>query len=163
MNYLAELLDKKQKQHEIAGFDCGIAALNIWLTTQAGQAARKGHSVTFVIANDQNVVLGYYALAVRKSFPTESLPPQLAAVFPAGANAAVLARLAVDLAQQGKGVGAVLLREAMQRVKEMAAETGDVLLYVDAKDGQASFYVKYGFTPLASDPQTLFIRIDEIP
>lgn len=163
MTYLTELLDKKQKQHEIASFDCGTPVLNLWLRTQAGQAARKGHSVTFVITNDHNVVLGYYALAVRNRFPTESLPPQLAAVFPVGTNATVLARLAVDLSQQGKGVGAVLLREAMQRVKEMAAETGDVFLYVDAKDGQASFYTKYGFTPLPSDPQTLFIRIDEIP
>lgn len=163
MIYLTEPLDKKQKHHEIADFDCGTPALNIWLTNQAGQAARKGHSITFVITNDQNVVLGFYALAVRKHFPTEALPPQLAAAFPPGTNATVLARLAVDLSQQGKGIGAVLLREAMQRVKIMAAETGDVLLYVDAKDGQASFYTKYGFTPLPSDPQTLFIRIDEIP
>jgi GNAT superfamily N-acetyltransferase len=163
MIYLTELLDKKNKQHEIAGFDCGIAALNIWLKTQAGQAARKGHSVTFVITNEQNIVLGYYALAVRRHFPTESLPPQLAAVFPAAANATVLARLAVDLSQQGKGVGAVLLREAMQRVKEMAAETGDLLLYVDAKDGLVSFYTKYGFTPLVSDPQVLIMRIADIP
>ena len=163
MIYLTELLNKKNNHHEVGSFDCGTAALNIWLTTQAGQAARKGHSVTFVITSDQNVVLGYYALAVRRRFPTESLPPQLAAIFSSGTNATVLARLAVDLSQQGKGVGAVLLREAMQRVKEMAAETGDVLLYVDAKDGQARFYTKYGFTPLASDPQTLFIRIDEIP
>ncbi|MEN9865545.1 MAG: hypothetical protein RL748_1135 [Pseudomonadota bacterium] len=163
MTYLTELLDKKNQQHEIADFDCGTAALNIWLKTQAGQAARKGLSVTYVITNDQKVVLGFYALAVRKRFPTESLPPQLAKVFAAAPNATVLARLAVDLSQQGKGVGAVLLREAMQRVKAMAAETGDVLLYVDAKDGQASFYTKYGFTPLVSDPQTLFIRIDEIP
>ncbi len=163
MIYLTEPLDKKQKQHEIANFDCGTPVLNIWLKNQAGQAARKGHSITFVITNDQNVVLGFYALAVRKRFPAELLPPQLAAVFSPGTNATVLARLAVDLSQQGKGVGAVLLREAMQRVKIMAAETGDVLLYVDAKDGQASFYIKYGFTPLPSDPQTLFIRIDEIP
>lgn len=163
MVYLTELLDKKNKQHEIAGFDCGTPPLNIWLTNQAGQAARKDHSVTYVIANDKKIVLGYYALAVRKLYPTESLPPQLAAAFPAGANVTVLARLAVDLSQQGKGVGALLLREAMQRAKELAIQNGDVFLYVDAKDGQASFYEKYGFTPLATDPQTLFLRIDDIP
>lgn len=163
MIYLTELLDKKHNQHEIVSFNCGTPALNLWLTNQAGQAARKGHSVTYVIANDKKIVLGYYALAVRKFYPIELFPPQLAAIFPAGANATVLARLAVDLSQQGKGVGAVLLREAMQRAKELAAENGDVLLYVDAKDGQASFYEKYGFTPLATDPKTLFLRIDEIP
>lgn len=163
MIYLTELLDKKQKKHEIASFDCGVPVLNIWLTNQAGQAARKGHSVTYVIANQQKIVLGYYALAVRKFYPIASFPPQLAATFPAGANATVLARLAVDLSQQGKGVGALLLREAMHRVKDSAAENGDLLLFVDAKDGQASFYEKYGFTPLATDPQTLFMRIDEIP
>lgn len=162
MNYLTEPLDKKQKQHEIADFNCGTPVLNLWLKTQAGQAAKKRQSVTFVITNDQNVVLGFYALAVRKPFPTESLPPKLAAVFPIGTNATVLARLAIDVSQQGKGIGGLLLREAMQRVKEMATETGDLLLYVDAKDGQASFYTKYGFTPLVSDPQTLFIRIADI-
>ena len=162
MIYLTELLDKKNKQHERASFNCGNPVLNTWLTTQAGQAAKKGHSITYVIT-DAKIVLGYYALAVRKLYPIESLPPQLAVMFPAGANATVLARLAVDLSQQGKGVGALLLREAMQRVKEMASQNGDVLLYVDAKDGLASFYQKYGFTPLNTDSNTLFLRIDEIP
>lgn len=162
MSYLTEPLDKKSKQHEIVGFDCGIPALNIWLTTQAGQAARKGHSVTYVITNG-NVVVGYYAIAVRKFFPTESLPPQFSAQFPDGANATVVARLGVDKSQQGKGVGALLLREALQRIKAMAAETGDVFVYVDAKDGVAGFYEKYGFAPLATDPDTLVLRIDEIP
>lgn len=163
MAYLTELLDKKNKQHEIDEFDCGTAALNIWLTTQAGQAARKGRSVTYVITDDKRVVLGYYALDLRRLYPTELLPKEFEEKFPNEIPGTLLARLAVDLSVQGNGVGGILLVEAMQRVKQMAANNGDVLLFVDAKDGQASFYAKYGFTPLMTDPQTLFIRIDEIP
>lgn len=163
MNYLTEPLDKKHRQHSIDGFDCGTPVLNTWLTTQAGQAARKGLSVTYVITDDHNVVRGYYALAVRRLLPTGSLPEGFVAQFPDGTSGALLARLAVDKSVQGRGIGGALLIEAMQRVKQAAAENGNLLLFVDAKDGQVSFYAKYGFTPLATDPQMLFIRIDEIP
>lgn len=163
MNYLTEPLDKKQKKHDVSNFDCGTPVLNTWLKTQAGQAARKGYSITYVITDDANIVLGYYAIVVRKFYPTESLPIQFAEKFPAGTNVAILARLAVDLSQQGKGVGALLLREAMERIKGLAAETGDKLLIVDAKEGMVGFYEKYGFRPMPTDPQTLFLRIDEIP
>ena len=105
----------------------------------------------------------YYALVVRRFYPTESLPESFAPQFPDGTTGALLARLAVDQSMQGNGVGGTLLVEAMQRIKEAAAENGAVLLCVDAKDGQASFYLKYGFTPLTTDSQTLFIRVDEIP
>jgi GNAT superfamily N-acetyltransferase len=163
MIYLTELLDKKHKQHDIAGFDCGTSALNTWLKTQASQAAKKGSAITYVITDHNNVVRGYFALVARRPYPTESLPAEFAVKFPVDMPTALLARLAVDLSVQGKGVGGQLLLEAMQRIKQMAAENGDVLLFVDAKDGQASFYTKYGFTPMLTEPQTLFIRIDEIP
>ncbi|SFL89980.1 GNAT family N-acetyltransferase [Rugamonas rubra] len=163
MVYLTEPLDKEHKQHDIAGFDCGTPALNTWLKTQASQAARKGRSITYVIVDDDNTVRGYFALVARRPYPTESLPQEFAEKFPVSVPTALLARLAVDLSVQGKGVGGMLLVEAMQRVKQLAIENGDVLLFVDAKDGQASFYTKYGFTPLLTDPQTLFIRIDELP
>lgn len=163
MIYLTELLDKEHKRHEIAGFDCGVPALKLWLKTQAGQAARKGRSVTYVITDAGNVVRAYFALVMRRPYPSEPLPLEFAEKFPIDVPAALLARLAVDLTAQGKGLGGRLLVEAMQRIKQVAAENGDVLLFVDAKDGQSSFYQKYGFTPLVSDPQILYIRIDEIP
>ncbi|NRR31935.1 GNAT family N-acetyltransferase [Oxalobacteraceae bacterium] len=163
MIYLTEQLDTKQKQHKIAEFDCGVPALNTWLKTQAGQAARKARSITYVIADDDQMVLGYFALVVRRPYPTELLPEEFSAAFPVTVPTTLLARLAVALRVQGNGVGATLLVEAMQRIRQMAAVNGDVLLFVDAKDGQASFYQKYGFTPLASEPQTLFTRIDQIP
>ena len=73
------------------------------------------------------------------------------------------ARLAVDLSVPGKGIGGILLVAAMQRARQLVADNGDVLLFVDAKDGQAGFYTKYGFTPLLTDPKTRFIPSNEIP
>lgn len=163
MSYLTEPLDKEQKRHDIEQFDCGVPALNVWLKTQAGQAARKGRSMTYGIADERQVAKGYYALVARRPFPTSLLRDEFLEKFPVHVPTALLARLSVDLMAQGRGVGGLLLKEAMQRIKQVSAENGDVLLFVDAKDGQAGFYRKYGFTPLASDPQILFIRIDEIP
>jgi GNAT superfamily N-acetyltransferase len=163
MNYLTEVLDKKNKQHNIDSFTCGSKPLDIWLKTQANQSAKKGHSHSYVIADDANIVIGYYAIVVRKFFPQESLPESFDKKFPNGTTGALLARLAVDSTMQGKGIGAALLYDALQRIKNSAAETGALLLFVDAKEGKEDFYLKYGFTPLSSDPSTMFIRIDEIP
>ena len=76
---------------------------------------------------------------------------------------AVPEREGKHLSVQGKGVGGVLLVEAMPRARQMATDNGDVLRFVDAKDGQASFHAKYGFTALLTDQQTLFIPTSEIP
>ena len=53
-----------------------------------------------------------------------------------------------------KGLGAVLIAEALIRVASIAEQLGVAGLFVDAKDeSAAAFYRKHGFAPLVSNPK----------
>lgn len=152
--------------HDVLGFNCGNPVLTSWLQTTAGQHQKKSISKTYVLVNDAapNVVLGYYALAIRAMTPNAELPAAMAKRLPREVPGITLARLAVGLAEQGNGYGEILLIDAMRRVRAVAVEVGGYAVFVDAKDaGAADFYRKYAFTPFASDPLTLFMPIASIP
>lgn len=75
----------------------------------------------------------------------------------------LLARLAVDISAQGKGLGPHLLVEAMRKVAGAAREFGVFALAVDAKDEHAAdFYRKYGFTELRDQPLKLLMTTKTI-
>ena len=64
--------------HDIAGFDCGVASLNSWLERRATANQVSGASRTFVASEDRKVV-GYFALASSAVAPgrrARPLPPQ---------------------------------------------------------------------------------------
>lgn len=146
------------------GFRCGVASLDSWLTEHAAAADAVGSARTYVVTEgDGRRLVAYYALTVAslerdeatgrasKGMPRHPIPAML------------LARLAVDRSVQGRGVGAMLLADAMQRTLLVAEETGIRLLLVHAIDEQAkSFYLHYGFEPSPTDPLNLQLLIKDI-
>jgi GNAT superfamily N-acetyltransferase len=146
------------------GFHCGVASLDTWLVEHAAGADAAGSARTYVVIDDeQDRVVGYYALTVAslereeatgrasRGMPRHPIPSML------------LARLAVDESAQGEGVGAMLLADAMQRTLLVAEETGIRLLLVHAVDEDArNFYLHYGFEPSPSDPMNLQLLIKDI-
>jgi GNAT superfamily N-acetyltransferase len=146
------------------GFCCGVESLDNWLVEHAPAADAAGSSRTYVATDEeQNRVVGYYALTVAslereeatgrasKGMPRHPIPAML------------LARLAVDESAQGKGIGATLLADSMQRTLLVAEETGIRLLLVHAVDDSArSFYLHYGFEASPSDPMNLQLLIKDI-
>jgi predicted N-acetyltransferase YhbS len=111
-------IDKLSREHEVSAFDCANATLNEWLrkfalTNQQADSAR-----TYV-ALDGDVVAGYYALTTGSVHKHES-PQRIAkglANHPIGV--VLLARLAVDQRQQGKGLGKALLFDACLASKKL--------------------------------------------
>ena len=71
-----------------------------------------------------------------------------------------IGKLAVDLRQQGRGVGKWLLKEALAKAVEVSHHIGLYAVLVDAIDERAKgFYLKYGFVPFARQPMTLFLPL----
>lgn len=152
------------KQHDRAAFDCGECALNDFLQRHARQSHDRGAAKTFLaVANLEGAILGYYSLCpaslvyarvpeiVRKGLAHHEIP-----VFR-------LARLAVDLTVQGKGLGGQLLLAAGRRCLQAAAEVGGVAMLTDAKHERASkWYASWGAIPLADAPQTLLLPLATI-
>ncbi len=74
----------------------------------------------------------------------------------------LLARLAVDRAWQGKGLGAGLLKDAIIRVLTAAEGVGVRALLVHAKDEAAkAFYERYDFAPLPNYPMHLVLLLKD--
>src|ERR1039457_6086958 len=75
----------------------------------------------------------------------------------------VLARLAVDVAQQGRGLGTTLLQDALRRSEHAADEIGVRAVLVHAINESArTFYLRFGFTPTAIDDLRLILLMKDL-
>ncbi len=159
------LISKLDKSHDRKSFDCGNEALNRYIKQLASQILKRNEAVIYVAhkAND-NKVVGYYTLSTCHIQQSDD-PSLLKKQSPHGYIPCVLlGRLAVDIKQQGKGLGSDLLLHAMGAVKRLSDTIGIAYLIVDSKDDRAkSFYQAYRFTELTSNPSRLCYAVKDIP
>ncbi len=152
------------RQHDRTGFDCGEAALNDYLKRTAHQHIEKGISRTFVLVetDDPNNILGYFTLASCEVV-TSDLPENYAKKYPARAPAAKLARLAVSTGLQRRGLGAIMMAEAMRRTLAVVENIGIIGFFVDAKNQAArQYYEQFGFMALPDNPLVMFLPIHSL-
>jgi predicted N-acetyltransferase YhbS len=146
-------------RHEYLAFDSGVGELNDWLCRTAVVAAASGTAATWVLCRGKRVV-GYYALAMG-SVAHVGAPSRLRRGQPDPVPVLVLARLAVDNSEQGRGLGADLLRDALIRCVAGARQFGARAVVVDAIDeGAVGFYAHHGFVALGG--RRLYRRISDI-
>lgn len=160
---IVETLDKS---HNREIFDCGIDELNIFLKRYARQNQANSISNTFVAVNKSEAkttkknILGFYTLASGQ-IDASSLPnKQKHPAYPV--SIARLARLAVDLNHQNKGIGGYLLFDAINKIRAAADLIGIFAIVVDAKESAKSFYEHYRFIELSNSPCTFFLPMETI-
>ena len=99
----------------------------------------------FVVADEQQQVVGYYALAAG-SVSHEDAPGRIRRNMPDPIPVIVLGRLAVDMDWIGQGIGQGLLKDALQRALQTRQQVGARALLCHATDEAAkAFYLKHGF------------------
>ncbi len=153
------------KHHDRKNFDCGVADLNEYLDRFARQNHESGGAKTFVAVPPDKpaCVLGFYSISPG-SIEFSRVPAKLTKKL-ARYEVPVfrLARLAVSLACQGKGLGADLLLAAGERALAVASQIGGVALAIDAKDEKtARWYARFGAMPLLDDPLKLILPLATI-
>ena len=155
-------IEKLQPSHEVADFDCGKPPLNSFLKRFALVNQFNGSSQTYVACRNRRVV-GYYSLAVG-STGHETAPPRVTkglARHPVPVM--LLTRLAVDLSEQGNGMGKEMLRDALLRTTQAADLAGIRALLVHAKDESAkAWYLKFNFESSPTDPLHLFLLLKDV-
>lgn len=152
------------KDHDRSTFDCGQPLLNEWLKDRAGQFDRRDLSRTFVATRPNEVlVAGYYAISTHRVV-SEALPAAEAKGLPRlDVPVVLIGRLAVDHTVQGRGLGALLLVDALRRSLQISEQVGIRAVEVDALDDAArNFYLKFGFRSLLDDPRHLFLPMHAI-
>jgi ribosomal protein S18 acetylase RimI-like enzyme len=156
--FFVELLGAQDR----AAFCSGVDALDRYFREHVTQDVRRRVSNCFVLLDAANQVAGYYTFAAA-GIPLPDLPESLTKRLPRypSVPAGLIGRLAVDRRYQRRGLGALLVVDAVTRATR--AEPAIYALVVDAKDDQAAaFYAHLGFHRLTSQSNRLFIPISEI-
>jgi GNAT superfamily N-acetyltransferase len=144
--------------HELDPFQSGHATLDDWLRRRARANQISGASRTYVVA-DGLCVIGYYCLS-SGAIDLADAPGAVRRNMPDPVPIAVLGRLAVDRAWQGKGLGAALLQDAVLRTAQAADILGIRGILVHAISDEAkAFYERYGFNASPNNPKTLVLSL----
>jgi len=145
--------------HLLEGFSCGETALDEWLRRRALVNQHSGASRTFVAADPERRVFGYYSIAagaVSHATATTNVRRNMPDPIPV----IVLARLAVDQRAQGIKLGAALLQDAVHRAAAVAQYASVRALLVHALHEHAKrFYEHYGFQTSPQHPLILMLRL----
>jgi GNAT superfamily N-acetyltransferase len=155
-------IEKLTKDHDLSLFDCGKPSLNDWLRSFAFTNQPSDSARTYVLHRAGRVV-GYYSLSAG-SVRKEESPARIAkglAQHPIGVI--LLARLAVDRSERGKGLGKAMLVDALSRAMTAADAIGARAILVHAIDKEAAaFYKKFGFEPSPLDPKQLMLLMKDL-
>lgn len=147
--------------HHFEGFDCGKPALDDWLLRHARQAQGSGSAKTFVVAEEDGRVAGYFSLTVGQVDTLEAPQRIRKGMGHYPLPVVILARLAVSTCDQGRGVGLGLLRDAIRRTALIAEQAGIRAILTHPIDEEAArFYTRFGFigSPLRESQLLLLLK-----
>jgi len=150
------------RQHDRDGFTCGVAALDDYLRRRAGQHQRDGIATTHVLIDDAEParILGYCSLSAAQLYLQELRETDRKRLPAWPVPAIRMGRLAVSVAEQGRGYGQLLLGHAVNLALSVRQTMGMRVLIVDAKDARAvAFYEAFGFRRTASAALTLYLPL----
>lgn len=153
-------------RHDVSAFDCGSSAQTTWLRRHALQAQRSDTARVYVVCQKGSTrVVGYYALA-SGSVTLADAPSR--ATKGAGRHpvpVVILTRLGVDTEEQGKGLGAALVRDALLQVLSIAEQVGVRALLIHAEsDTAARFYrhLEPSFESSPTDARHLLLLMKDL-
>ena len=151
--------------HDTKDFRCGSDSQDNFLRRTAKRQQRDGYTRLYVAteaarAGEPRVCLGFYAINAH-AIGVADVPSAAAPRAPSSnlIPGVFLSHLAVDGRQQGKGLGRILLVDAMQQCQRAGQILGVRLMLLDVAGtaGEAerarlhSFYASMGFRPLPGD------------
>ncbi|GAA4198064.1 GNAT family N-acetyltransferase [Microbispora amethystogenes] len=153
------------RDDDLDGFDCGSPAQSEWLTRHALQAHASGGCRVYVVRDaGSGRVMGYYALAAG-SVGSAAAPARL--LKGAGRRdqpVVILARLGVDRAAQGIGLGRALVVDAFRRVARVADQIGvrAMLIHCESETARAFYLRLAAFEQSPSDPLHLLLLMKDL-
>ena len=155
-------VEKLDATHDVESFACGKEPLDRFLKRFALANQKADGARTYVVCRG-STVLAYYSLAagaveradaprrVGKGLARHPVPVML------------LARLAVDRTEQGRGLGKALVKDALLRTAAAADIAGIRALLVHAKDDEVrAWYEALEFEPSPTDPRHLFLLMKDL-
>lgn len=150
-------------RHDCAAFSCGVEALDRYFQGDPiRQDVSRKVTNAFVLTPDGTFVAGFYTLSPI-SILSVDLPAALQKKLPRRPiGATLIGRMGSDLSVRGKRIGEMLLMDALHKAWLASKLVSSWAVVVDAKEGARDFYLKYEFTPFATQPDRLFLLMKKI-
>jgi predicted N-acetyltransferase YhbS len=127
----------------------------------ARQAQASGSAKTFVVTDDDRIA-AYYSLTVGQVDTLDATERVRKGMGQYPIPVVILARLAVSVNDQGRGLGAGLLQDAIRRTLLIAEQAGIRAMLTHPIDAQSTqFYVRFGFTGSELRPQQLLLLLKD--
>jgi GNAT superfamily N-acetyltransferase len=149
--------------HDRGAFSCGNHRVDDYLRSTAAQAAKYFKAATFVLlqTDAEHKIFGFYTLLPHEYRDDDQFDDVMARALRVQNLQRIpmilLGQLGVATDVQGKGLGALLLQDALNRALTVAQEVGGVAVITDPYDERArAFYAKYAFSVLHEEP---FVRM----
>ncbi len=158
-------LERLTPEHLTSDFDCRSEAQTNWLRRHALQAqAAETAAVYVVCAAGSHRVVAYFALAAGSVAPSDAPPRVTRGTGRYAIPVILLARLGVDVSEQGHGLGRALLKEMLLRTSEAADTIGARALLIHAEsDAARAFYQHLAeFEPSPTDALHLFLLMKDL-
>ena len=160
------------EKHDRASFSCGTSRLDNFLKRSARKHQSGGFTRVWVATEvGRDEILGYYALNAH-SLEGEDFPSSLTKHAPRSGSIPTiyLSMIAVDRRHQRRGIGRLLLADALKRAVSAANQIGLKAVVLDViEDGgpditekRRAFYLSMGFKSLPTRPLRMFISIDTV-
>ena len=143
-------------KHRRDDFCCDHPELDDWLRRYAGQNRKRDTAATRVVVDEQSRVAGYMSLSMSAVVRSDA-PARLAKGAPDPVPALLIGRLAVDRSATGLGIGATLVRSALQTAVDINAAAACRAVRVTVLDESAHrWWQPFGFVPFdPADPANL--------
>lgn len=156
---MAIVIEPLGGRHDRSAFSCGQPDLDEWFRRRAGQDEKRNVARVFVAVDDGLGVVGFFSLSSYTLALTD-LPEEIARKLPRydAIPAALIGRLARDVRARGRGVGELLLADAVRRILGAGRSVAVFAIVVDAKDERAAeSYRGFGFRSFPNRPFRLFM------
>src|SRR5262245_59656061 len=151
------MIEKLTRHHDVDRFDCGNEALNRFLIRYALQSQQCDAATVYLAILDKQLA-GYYVIATGSIAYADAPQRVTQGLAHHEVPVILLARLAVSVSWQGRGVGSALLKDAMVRTVRIADVVGVRALVTHAKDDNTrAFYAHFGLIPSPSDSYHMII------
>ena len=149
------------RSHDLSSFSSGVPVADDWLKRRALASQDSGTTRTFVASHGDKVI-AYYALAWGGVI-ADNVPGRIRHNMQDPIPVAILARLAIDISRQRRGLGRALVQDAVRRVMNAAGSLGirGILVHAISEDVR-TFYAALGFNPSPLDPMTLTVSMADL-
>ncbi|PVB59532.1 GNAT family N-acetyltransferase [Labrenzia sp. 011] len=157
-------------RHDRTAFSCGVDQVDNYFKKTANKLQKAGNVRVSVLLDADEQLLGFYAVNAH-SVDYAELPKKYARTRPSHGSipAAFISMIGVDQRFQGKGLGGVILVEALKKLAKASEEVGIAVVLLDVMDcgneeatkRRLAIYSGYGFWPLQGSPLRLFMPIQD--